>query len=170
MDAARMAFRDDSFDTVAICNSLHHLHALKSALDEMKRVLKPGGLFIICEVVQDKKSDIPNPHTELHHWFAAVDRMNGISHNETFAWFEVTEIVKKLGLRGIEIFEFTEPADNSNHQEMIKSFADKCDIYLDRIKGDPRFAKLVNHGVQLKTAFLNGNFSWAPLLYVLGWK
>ena len=170
MDAEHLAFKDDTFDTVAIRHSLHHLQRVDAVLTEMIRVLKPGGLFIAREVVQDKKGKTPNPHTELHHWFAEIDRAHGISHNETFAWNEIADMVRKLGLRGIEIHEVATPISPSEHSKIVDSFATKCDIYLDRIKGNPKFKKLSKKGIKLKKTCLNGRFSWAPELNVIGWK
>jgi ubiquinone/menaquinone biosynthesis C-methylase UbiE len=170
MDAAHLAFKDDTFDTVAIRHSLHHMRQVDVVLSEMTRVLKPGGLFIIREVVQDKKSKSLNPHTELHHWFAEIDRTNGVSHNETFTLDEMAEMVRRLGLRGIEMREYATPVSPSDHSKIVESFACKCDIYLDRIKGDTKFKKLMKKGLKLRKTCLNGKFSWAPELNVIGWK
>jgi SAM-dependent methyltransferase len=170
MNAEQLAFGDDTFDTVAIRHSLHHLRKAEVVLSEMVRVLKPGGLFIVREVVQDKKTKSPNPHTELHHWFAEVDRMHRIDHNETFTLEEITAMVWRLGLRGIEIREQSASVNPSDQAKILESFAGKCDLYLDRIKHTPKFKKLAKKGLKLKKACLNERFSWAPDVNVIGWK
>lgn len=44
----QMPFHSDSFD-IAFCRSvLHHLFDLKQGLREIRRILKPGGLFLAC--------------------------------------------------------------------------------------------------------------------------
>jgi len=47
MNAESLKFGDGCFDTVCVANSLHHFENVDRALSEMKRVLKPGGLFIV---------------------------------------------------------------------------------------------------------------------------
>ena len=75
MDAARMEFTDESFDTVCISNSLHHMPDLNSTLREMLRVLKLGGQLIIHEMYSDGQTETQMTHVGLHHWWAAIDRM-----------------------------------------------------------------------------------------------
>lgn len=46
MDAERLTFPDDSFDCVYSFGVLHHTAAAEKAFAEVRRVLRPGGLFI----------------------------------------------------------------------------------------------------------------------------
>lgn len=48
MDAEQMGLEDESFDTVSISASLHHLANIPPVLTEMKRVLKAGRMFHHC--------------------------------------------------------------------------------------------------------------------------
>ncbi len=50
MDVSKMSFKPDSFDAVFCMNSLVHMpkSELKSALEEIYRILKPGGLYLNC--------------------------------------------------------------------------------------------------------------------------
>ena len=170
MQAEKIDYEDNSFDTVVIRNSLHHLDDADLALDEMKRVLKPGGLLIVCEMYQNKELRTNNPHVMLHHWFAEIDRMNGITHNETFHKPELMETIKKLGLRGLETFEYTEPKDNELHKEGIDGFIKRCDTIIDRLGNDPKYKKLVERGKTIKHVFMNQDFDWAPQMYIIGLK
>ncbi|HEX8168875.1 MAG TPA: class I SAM-dependent methyltransferase [Beijerinckiaceae bacterium] len=43
----RMPFDDDFFDRVVVTHVLEHLTNLPAALDEVRRVLRPGGLFAV---------------------------------------------------------------------------------------------------------------------------
>lgn len=45
-DAARLPFRDRSFDTASVVAALNHIPNRAAALREVKRVLKPGGLLL----------------------------------------------------------------------------------------------------------------------------
>jgi ubiquinone/menaquinone biosynthesis C-methylase UbiE len=53
MDAASLKFKDRTFDKVVSSVALHHLKDKLPALKRIRRVLKPGGLFIIGEVDMD---------------------------------------------------------------------------------------------------------------------
>ncbi len=44
--AARLPFPDASFDVVYVANALHHVPRRDAVLDEIRRVLRPGGLFV----------------------------------------------------------------------------------------------------------------------------
>src|SRR5690242_3708582 len=48
-DAARLPFADGSFDAVLFRDLLHHLPDRARALDEARRVLKPGGRLTLVE-------------------------------------------------------------------------------------------------------------------------
>lgn len=45
-NAARLPFRDSSFDTVSVVAALNHIPNRAEALREVMRVLRPGGLFL----------------------------------------------------------------------------------------------------------------------------
>jgi len=47
--ATDIPFPDNSFDSVVCRSVLHHLHEPKKALEEIKRVLKPGGHVVFWE-------------------------------------------------------------------------------------------------------------------------
>jgi ubiquinone/menaquinone biosynthesis C-methylase UbiE len=55
--AEALPFEDDSFDVVVVCLVLCTISDLESALDEVRRVLKPGGSLRFFEHV---RSDDPN--------------------------------------------------------------------------------------------------------------
>jgi ubiquinone/menaquinone biosynthesis C-methylase UbiE len=46
MDAEQLAFPDDSFDVVFSFGVLHHISSMEVAFAEIRRVLRPGGVFI----------------------------------------------------------------------------------------------------------------------------
>lgn len=52
-DADRLPFADASFDVVTVRGALHHVNPVHTALCEMRRVLRPGGLAIISEPCDD---------------------------------------------------------------------------------------------------------------------
>ena len=56
-NASCMPFSDDSFDAVVSTGSIHHWNDPTTALNEVHRVLKPGGLGLLYDLV----SDTPGP-------------------------------------------------------------------------------------------------------------
>ena len=49
VDALKTPYKTNSFDVVFCCNMIHHVPFPKTFFLEMKRILKPGGLFVIQE-------------------------------------------------------------------------------------------------------------------------
>src|SRR5665648_563339 len=47
----RLPFEDNYFDTITVSNSLHHFDNPVKAIQSMLRVLVPGGLFVINEMI-----------------------------------------------------------------------------------------------------------------------
>ncbi len=52
-DALALPFADHTFDVVMAQHMLHHIEALDTALDEIKRVLKPDGVVIVSTHAHD---------------------------------------------------------------------------------------------------------------------
>ncbi|MQY06039.1 demethylmenaquinone methyltransferase [Actinomadura macrotermitis] len=61
-DALRLPFADDSFDAVTISFGLRNVADTIAALRELRRVARPGGRLLICEV-----SHPPNPLLAFGH-------------------------------------------------------------------------------------------------------
>jgi len=72
MDARKLAFADGSFDYVYSWGVLHHSPNLEQSLDEMMRVLKPGGGFGV--MVYNRRS--------LLHWYKTL-WIEGFLHYES---------------------------------------------------------------------------------------
>src|SRR5438128_682629 len=56
-DGKRFPLPDDSFDAIVSAYVLHHAQDVRSVLNEMKRVLRPGGLAVIYEDIPATKWD-----------------------------------------------------------------------------------------------------------------
>jgi demethylmenaquinone methyltransferase/2-methoxy-6-polyprenyl-1,4-benzoquinol methylase len=48
-DALRLPFKDGAFDAVTISFGLRNVHGTRAALEEMRRVTRPGGRLVVCE-------------------------------------------------------------------------------------------------------------------------
>ena len=57
MDALQMDYPDDTFDLVWACESGEHMPDKKKYVEEMVRVLKPGGTLVIACWCQREEGD-----------------------------------------------------------------------------------------------------------------
>ena len=64
-DALKMDFPDNSFDIVWACESGEHMPDKKAYIDEMMRVLKPGGKFVMACWCQRDDSKVPFDKRDL---------------------------------------------------------------------------------------------------------
>lgn len=59
MNALEMGFPDNSFDVVWACESGEHMPDKKAYINEMMRVLKPGGKFVMATWCQRDNREVP---------------------------------------------------------------------------------------------------------------
>ena len=59
MNALEMEFEDNTFDIVWACESGEHMPDKKAYIDEMMRVLKPGGKFVMATWCQRDDREVP---------------------------------------------------------------------------------------------------------------
>ncbi len=171
MDASKMDFEDNSFDTVAISNSLHHLSDRDDVLGEMLRVLRPGGNFIVREMIRDgEQSPAQMNHVDLHHWWAKIDTILGISHQPTYTAKQLEAIMRGLPLEKIEKFEFNLPVDEQQQAEIVERMTKMIDPYIDRIQEHPDYAILKEEGEELKSRLQDSGFAPATTIFHFGVK
>jgi len=65
MDALAMDFPDNSFDMVWACESGEHMPDKKKYIEEMSRVLKPGGVMVVATWCQRDDAEKPFSKSEL---------------------------------------------------------------------------------------------------------
>jgi SAM-dependent methyltransferase len=170
MDAARMKFPDQYFDTVCISNSLHHMEDLPAVLNEMGRVCKPGGQFIISEMYRDGQTETQQTHVALHHWWAAVDTAEGIHHRETYTRRELVEITDKISLKSPSYFDLKDLDANPKDAQLIHELDGIIDRYIQRLKGIGGGVELLQRGETLRQRVHQVGFHGATSLLVIGKK
>jgi SAM-dependent methyltransferase len=72
-DATALEFADGSFDGAITRFSLHHIPAPKRVLEEMARVVRPGGLVIVGDHMADDDADVTA-------WAEEIERLRDPSH------------------------------------------------------------------------------------------
>lgn len=170
MFAEELQFDDDQFDLAAIINSLHHLDNPQKTLEEMYRVLKPGGLLLVSEMYNDNQSERQMSHVLLHHWWADIDKISGIPHYHTFPRQKIIDFFQGLHLENIEIMEYDEDNDLSGDKETMSFLINATDDYLSRIEDRPEHRDLYQYGLELKERLTKTGISWAKGLAIWGDK
>lgn len=72
-DATALDLPDDSFDGAITRFSLHHIPAPVRVLEEMRRVVRPGGLVVVADHVTDDDGDAAA-------WHEQIERLRDPSH------------------------------------------------------------------------------------------
>lgn len=173
-DALHMPFDDCSFDTVCISNSLHHMADIEMVLSEMKRVLKPGGLFVINEMYCDNQSEKQMSHVIIHHFGAELDRLSGVFHNPTLKRQEIIDTAKGTGLKLMEAFDYNtgdDQKDDMTVDEEKKELDEICTYFENRIKkieDKEQYDKYYKEFQQLKDKlYKNGLMGATELMVIL---
>lgn len=170
MDAGSIEFEDGYFDTVAIRHSLHHLKDVDTVLAEMKRVLKPGGLFIVCEVFQSPETLKENSQRHMHHWWAEVDRSMGVPHFDTFSREAVLQYVDKLNLGEKEVFDHMDDYDEADSHEVVKQLISLSETTIQRLQANNGPRELIDKGMELIERFARLGFTDEQVVYIVGRK
>jgi ubiquinone/menaquinone biosynthesis C-methylase UbiE len=170
MDAERLSFEDEGFDTVSISASLHHLENISRVLAEMKRVLKTGGHFIVAEIHRDGKTEAQLTSIHIHHWLADIDSALGISHHRTLARQEVMDYVVALGLRDVTLRDISDTESVPKNAEKITELEGVIDRNIMRAGETSNSGELTHRGEELRRRLREVGVQKEPGLLVVGKK
>jgi SAM-dependent methyltransferase len=104
-DAHRLSFPDACFDAVYGSSILHHLE-IGRALDEIRRVLRPGGRMVFVE------PNMLNPQILVQKKVPAIKRWAGdVPHETAFVRWEIARRLRRHGFVAVVTFphEFLHP-------------------------------------------------------------
>ena len=182
MNAEKMTFQDNQFDTVCASYTIHHLVNIDTVLAEMYRVLKPGGTFIIQEMYSDGEQT-PAQHVDLavHTFDAKIDSLIGIPHFEALTRQRLRDSVNKIGLSDVEVFEsswsvnclFCDDAHecvNPTRADNIDFVLKQIDDSLDKAREHTFYNKLKEEAEGLKKLVKSTGSASASVMYFFGKK
>lgn len=170
MDAEQLSFEDERFDTVSISASLHHVANIPQVLAEMKRVLKPGGHFVIAEMNCDGQTEAQLTTVYLHHWVADVDSALGLLHNHTLHRQEFVDYMEELGLCDVIFYDFSDLESDPRTETTITDLGGLIERNIQRTEGLPNCMALIRRGQELHEQLYEVGVQREPVLVVVGKK
>ena len=165
-----LPFPDDSFDFVSIAHVLHHLNPddVDATLAEMKRVLFPGGTFLIYEMYNDNQTDAQLAHVFYHHWISEIDRLCGVHHYPTFTREEITGLVDSLGFSECEVVDYNEVLTAEEENERVTRMMDKLEKRLEDVSGRPEYERLKQEAQSINIWMMTHGMAPPTKLIALG--
>lgn len=159
-------FEKDCFDMATISMALHHLPDVRETLNEMKRVVKPGGWIVVNELYGDNLNDAQKVHKQMHHFRSRIDRLNGVSHNDTFKRKEIIDLVESAGLKVHLDFDQNKDRKEPGIDE-INERMEKLTQMLNGVKNLPAYNELSQEIPEIKEALLQHGFQMATRVVVV---
>jgi len=187
MDALNLKFKDDRFDFVFSASSIEHFgseNEIKKSINEMFRVLKPGGLCVITSEIRLNKLARDIPHTRLfvlnnlikyfiESGFEMVEEKvdTRIEDDSINNWIKLPQEVFKTPHVILRFFRsvftsvalsFKKPGDNVKKgdwkaNEVFRHFSYKSSLIVE-IKNN---TVKINEGIELSITIENkSNFDW----------
>jgi SAM-dependent methyltransferase len=166
-DAAYLDFDSDSFDLVCVSNSLHHFDDPQAVLRQMERVLRPGGHMLVSEMYCDGQTETQMTHVHLHHWWAAVDTVNGVTHHQTYQRGQLVGLVSSLGLKELALYDLSDLDNDPKDPEISAELHPVFERYINRAEGHP---DLQSRGEELRQRVAEIGFHSATTLVIVGRK
>jgi SAM-dependent methyltransferase len=170
MNASQLAFLNNSFDTISISVSLHHLDDILSTLAEVLRVLKIGGKCIIAEMYKDGLNDPQETVKQIHHWAADIDQAHGISHNHTLARQDILDIIENLDLEILKILDRIETDDDPLEPKKIANNNKVLDMVLARAVDLPTYEVHKKRAQELRDRVLTIGTQLPSILIIVAQK
>ncbi len=170
MDAGNLDFEEGHFDTLNMGFSLNHLDDIPKVLAETKRALKPGGVYILCEMHQGRQTEAQHTQAAIHGWAASMDRALGITHHPVFTRQKILEIAQGLNLREQKVWDYVNLDSDPLDPEAVEHYASAIDRHLQRAEGLPNYDKIKQRGEEIRQRIHQYGCQMEPLVVITGLK
>lgn len=168
MNADNITFDDGYFDITCLSNSIHHMDDIEKVINEMARVTKDEGVMIFNEMRSDSENEKMMTHTYLHHFWAKVDMLNGITHKETMTKQEILDVFQnhpKTRIIDSWVLEHNEKQEIT--KEAYEWLNKTIESSLKRAEGKEEYKELKEEADQLKKRLRDIGFESAEQIMVL---
>jgi len=147
-----LPFVSGAFDTVCMSQVVHHLppDSRQEVLAELKRVLTPGGTFLLVEGYRDQQCGARKTQIICHSLRAVMDRDEGVHHYQTLRRQEVMELVTSMGFEHCEMFDFAPMRADFNDPDNLDNIARFIDREIEERAHLPRYEQYRRIGERLK--------------------
>lgn len=115
-DAESLPFRDNSFDCCLLIEVIEHISDKWSAVKELKRVLKPGGILIIT--TPNKRDIVLRMHNLLMNLIMKLTKRRVIHKDEYLSTQELLALVEGAGLNVTKLM--------TRYLIPLKSYSSSC--------------------------------------------
>lgn len=167
-DGAHMDFSDNTFELAAISNTLHHIENYNAVLDEMFRVLRPGGVFLVNEMFSDGQNEAQQTHFLQHCFEAKLDMLSGGFQRPTWRKDEIIKILSRLPLADVKTTELLEES------KMDAKLAEKNEKLVRAVEkhacGRPEYETLLSEAKSIQTRCAQTGIQRCTQLVYIGRK
>jgi SAM-dependent methyltransferase len=165
----KLPFEDNYFDTIAISNSLHHFENPVKAIQSMLRILIPGGLFVINEMINENLNPAQQAHFEYHSLKAEIDTAVGGYHRKIYTKDELLEILGEGSLEPAVVVTCEDPPIIYSREKMWQFFR-KLDDFIGTAMHLPNGLDYENRAQNIKEMIEMNGFQKPPQLGILAYK
>jgi ubiquinone/menaquinone biosynthesis C-methylase UbiE len=127
-DAEHLPFADAQFDGAVTRAAVHHFAEPQNAFDEMFRVLRPGGVAVIADVISSEDAD----ESQLHN---AIERLRDPSHTRMLPASVLEAAAHRAGFSNAEAATW----------DMDRELEEWLAIVSDPVRSDP--VRIVVHAL-----------------------
>ena len=168
MDVNDMCFEEGYFDLTCLSNSMHHVNDINETIGNMAKVTMDDGLLIFNEMRRDNDSEKKMTHTYLHHFWAEIDRLNGITHEETLTKDQIIDVFEKNeDVDIVEYWELETGAGQEIDETAYEWLKNTIDASLKRAEGKGDYDRLLEEAAGLKKRLKDVGFESASQVMVV---
>jgi SAM-dependent methyltransferase len=155
-DATALEFEDGSFDGAVTRFSFHHIPAPQRALEEMARLVRPGGHVVVADHARD-------PDPDVAAWMEEIERLRDPSHWACLTPGRLRAIAEAAGLELDEErlipfeLDFEDWRDRSSGGPGAAPLIDR--LLAEAPPGAEAF-RVIGEGAQRRLALINMVFRW----------
>lgn len=94
--AEKFPYEDNTFSIVTCRVATHHFSSPEDFIQEVSRVLKPGGNFLLID------GSVEDGHPEAEEWIHQIEKLRDTSHNRFLTPFRIEHHCRVSGLEPID--------------------------------------------------------------------